>query len=436
MSKQEANVALSEDGFVHVGKRTYKRTTYSIMVTAIGFAAWLFVSMDSVMPGIALPDISRSLHVSLSTLEYLTGAFAFVGFLTSVFGGPLLDRFGRKPVFQFALLGTGIFSGVTAIAGALWQFIIIRIFASISNFVEPIINTLVSEEAPKKTRGLLLGIVQAGYPAGAAIAGTIGAVLLPSVGWRGLFLVAFLPVLVVIFVSRYLREPARFQAVQSIEGQHRMGWGPLFRKGQRLQTLVAGFYGFCINGGIGLVIGVVTTFLVRVHGLDIGQAALLFGLSNWAALVGQVFVGWLADRIPSKYLLIGYPVVGALFMAILALPQVHFPLAAISLIGFGFFGNGTFGCYTRYVTESFPTEIRGTGTSFALGISFLTIAFMPIIGGILIESPQVRLLPIIAASIVFAAAILMLFGKLYPPQRELEELSPGILGEVATTNKN
>jgi MFS family permease len=407
-------------------------TGYIAFVVIVSFLAWALVSMDNVMLGVAVPSLSAAFGLSLSTLEYLVGIFAFVTFAAPVIGGRWIDRLGRRWGFQASLLGTGIFGGLTAVVGSTWQFVVVRLVAATSyGLTEPVVNTIVAEEAPRRRRGMLMGFVQAGYPLGAAVAGTLAALLLPHAGWRPLFLVAFAPVVIVLVSGRFLRESRAFRAVQAETQrraiEHRPGWRQLFTPRQRRQTIVTSLFGFCINGGIGLIIGVVTTYLVHVDGLGIGDAAFLFGLSNWVALASQVFVGCLADVVPAKWLMTVYSVLAAASLALLVIPHLSYSLALVSLVAFGFFGNGTFGCYTRYTAESFPAELRGTGTSFSLGFSFLTLSFMPIIGGALIESSTPAVIPAISSVLVLLGAVVMACGRNLRPQRELDQLTPSQL---------
>lgn len=395
--------------------------------TLIMFAAWTFVCMDVSFPGLALPAISKSLHVSISDLSYALGGFAFIEFLVPLLGGRLLDRYGRRKMFTWSLVGTGVFSVLTAPVAVFWQFIVVRcVTAGSFGAVEPTINTHVAEEAPKRVRGLFMGFVQAGYPLGAAIAGYIASAMLAGPGWRLLFLVAFAPVLVVILVMYYTKDPARYRNARAVALEQggdaaRPGWRHLFRNGRARQTIVGSLFGFCINGGIGLVLGVLTAYLVKVDHISLSSAAFLFSLSNWAALAGQLFIGWLADHVPSKWIMTVSPLLGAAAIAALLVGGLSYSLAMICLVCFGFFGNGTFGCYPRYVAESYPTEYRGTGVSFVLGCSFLTLSFMPIIGGFLIDTADATTIPLISGIVVACASLVMLFGRNIRPGRELEE---------------
>ena len=79
------------------------------------------------MLGVAVPSLLRCARLSLSTMEYLVGIFAFVTFARPCSAGGVIDRRGRRWSFQASLLGTGIFGGLTALVGATWQFVLVRL---------------------------------------------------------------------------------------------------------------------------------------------------------------------------------------------------------------------------------------------------------------------------------------------------------------------
>lgn len=62
--------------------------------------------MDVSFPGLALPAISKRLHVSLSDLSYALGGFAFIELLVLLLGGRMLDCDGRRKMFSWSLVGT------------------------------------------------------------------------------------------------------------------------------------------------------------------------------------------------------------------------------------------------------------------------------------------------------------------------------------------
>src|SRR3954470_8376186 len=94
-----------------------RRSGYVAFVVIVSFLAWALVSMDQTILGVAVPSLSDTLGVSLSTMEYLVRIFAFLTFAAPVLGGRLIDRLGRRWGFHVSLLGTWIFGGLTAVVG-------------------------------------------------------------------------------------------------------------------------------------------------------------------------------------------------------------------------------------------------------------------------------------------------------------------------------
>ena len=60
--------------------------------------------------------------------------------------------------------------------------------------------SLVFEVVPPSTRGIISGILQQGYAVGYLIAAAVFALLFPSIGWRGMFILGTIPVLLVPFI--------------------------------------------------------------------------------------------------------------------------------------------------------------------------------------------------------------------------------------------
>jgi hypothetical protein len=92
-----------------------------------------------------------------------------------------------------------------------------------------------------------------------------------------LFAISFAPVLITALASKRLRESARFKHLHAEltrrELEHRARWRDLFTPDLRRQTIVTSLFAFCINGGIGLVIGDVTTYLVHVDHVLLAELA-------------------------------------------------------------------------------------------------------------------------------------------------------------------
>ena len=135
---------------VDVNGRSIPRARYLVILTGIGFIAYALVSMDATMIGVALPVIAKSTGWSLAALGFAVSLSFVPIVLAGLISGPVADRLGRKRTVQYILLIVGLFSGLTAVVSALWQFTVVRFLAGAGLAEGPIANTLVAEEAPPK----------------------------------------------------------------------------------------------------------------------------------------------------------------------------------------------------------------------------------------------------------------------------------------------
>lgn len=72
----------------------------------------------------------------------------------------------------------------------------------------------------KKQIGRASSVAGIGAQVGAALAAILAAVIIPTFGWKMLYVVGVLPVLMVLFIRRGLTEPKEFKSVQSAEKEN------------------------------------------------------------------------------------------------------------------------------------------------------------------------------------------------------------------------
>ncbi len=367
---------------VDVNGRSIPRARYLVILTGIGFIAYALVSMDATMIGVALPVIAKSTGWSLAALGFAVSLSFVPIVLAGLISGPVADRLGRKRTVQYILLIVGLFSGLTAVVSALWQFTVVRFLAGAGLAEGPIANTLVAEEAPPKRRGTMIGMTQAGYPIGLALAGLLGSLILPRYGWRPLFLFAFLPILVILLVMRFLREPPVFSKAHDTPKKS-VEWVRLFSERDRKQTITLTVFSILEFIGIPLTGLLTVTYLVTAKHVPVGEAALLFSLMNWVALVAQIGTGFLSNYVPAKLIIAIWCLLGGVGLGLAAFGG-NVGWAYIGLIGYALFGNGLWGCYPRYISESYSTDVRATAMSFFVALGNTAFLWLPAVGGALL----------------------------------------------------
>ena len=178
---------------------------------ALAFFGILLDAMDFALFGGALPLISREFGLGPAQAGLLATVGLVGAFAGALFWGTISDYIGRRTAFQATV---GIFAVFTGLIAASWNVVSLATFRFFSNFglggEVPVTLTLASEFSPGRIRGSMAGNVLAAFPVGLAAAAGLSLLILPIWGWRGLFLVGFVPAVLLLFVRRYMPESVRY----------------------------------------------------------------------------------------------------------------------------------------------------------------------------------------------------------------------------------
>src|SRR5438445_8097979 len=133
------------------------------------------------------------------------------------FWGWVADKIGRRKVFILTALNVALATGIMAftpgpngwVSG--WLFLsVFRFFVGIGNAgLYAVDMPLVQEFMPTKKRGWVSALVTTLLPAGSLLGAILGAFLAPIIGWRGLFLIGLVPIVLVLMVRYWVPESPR-----------------------------------------------------------------------------------------------------------------------------------------------------------------------------------------------------------------------------------
>ncbi len=135
-----------------------------------------------------------------------------------------MDGFGRKVMWQVALVGAAIFTGLTFFVHSFAALVVVRALASgLANSELAISITLVNEQVPAARRGFLYAIVQGGWPLGVLLSAAVFLGFNGGLGidWHVIFLFGVIPLLMVIVGRRWVRPSERYQQLQEIRRRRR-----------------------------------------------------------------------------------------------------------------------------------------------------------------------------------------------------------------------
>jgi SHS family lactate transporter-like MFS transporter len=330
---------------------------------AFDFFLLTFVMKDIAAEfGVKVSDVSQAIMLTLVARPI--GAFIF---------GRLADLYGRKPVLQVDVALYSLLAIASAFSPNLTVLLALRFLFGVAMGGEWGIGaSLALESIPAKSRGVISGILQEGYPVGYFL-GAIANLFLPEIGWRGMLALGVLPSLLILFVRRHVEESPTWLARRE-KAQETKGPGLLQAlKGHWLRLVYVVLLMTCFNFFSHGTQDLYPTFLRVQHGFGAGMVTTLTILLNLGAVTGGLIFGTMSERIGRRRAI----VIGAL----LALPII--PLWAFSptplLLGVGAFliqvaVQGAWGVVPAHLNELSPPDARGTFPGFAYQLGNLFAA--------------------------------------------------------------
>jgi len=377
-------------------------------VVALSTAALVFDGYDLVVYGTVVPTLlgdPTQLGELTPAQAGTLGSYALIGVLVGALtAGAVGDRIGRRKVILVNLAWFSIGMAVTATTQSLQAFGLSRFLTGVGvGALVATVGALVAEFAPPGQRNRYNAIVYSGIPAGGVLAALVALGFADTVGWRGLFWVGALPIVLLLPVAivklpespKWLvarRRLADAERVSARTGIPVPAWGPLApakvgfpalaTRDLALPTFLLGMMSFA---GLLLTYSL-NTWLPKImgdqgYGKDDALAFLL--ILNLGAIFGGLLASYFADRLGAKRIVASTFVLAAVALALLPL---HLP-AALLFVAVALAGVGTIGTQVLIyglVSNYYPTTARAAGVAWCAGFGRLGGIVGPMIGGVLV----------------------------------------------------
>ena len=399
------------------------------------FGGWSLDAFDVQMYSFVIPTIIAVWGMSKGEAGLIGTVTLLISSLGGWFSGALADRFGRVKMLQITILWYSVFTFLCAFAQNFEQLFILRAMHGFGFGGEWAAGAvLMGEVIRDKYRGRGVGIVQTGWAIGwgaSALVYTAVYWLVPeAMAWRVLFAVGLVPAIFVFWVRRHIDEPeihqARRQSQPSVGVSHLFSAfrGPYLWTTVKVALMVSGAQG----GGYALAIWM-PTYLRTVRGLSATTAGGFLLVQILGALVGFLIGTYLSDAIGRKWTFL-ISAVGSLVMVLIfmfaplsneSIFWLGIPLNVFLLIKFPPMG--------PFMTELYPTAIRGTGQGFCYNAGRAIGSFFPTMVGFVSEGMPLGVVIAIFSSVAFGVMIVMLLMLPETRGRNLAELDGGA-GEI------
>jgi len=361
--------------------RTQKKTF------AACFAGWALDGFDFQLYPLIIPSLIALWHIDSGT----AGALATVTLLMSAVGGwlagQLADRIGRVRTLQLTVAWFSVFTCLCGLCTNVEQLFVARSLMGLGFGGEWTAGSvLIAEVVEARWRGRAVGLVQSSWALGwaaAVLAGTAILTELPAEwSWRVLFLIGLLPALLLLYIRRNVAEPEIFRGKKEKNAPLSAIFAPSFLR----TTVPAALLMTGMQGGYHAITNWLPTYLRTTKGISILGSRDYLMVVIAGSFAGYVAGAFLTDKVGRRGHLVIYSLCG--LAAVFAYTHLDINNDAMLWLGFplGFFASGIFSSAGAYLSELYPTAVRGTGQGFCYNFGRGVGALVPWIIGNLSKS--------------------------------------------------
>ncbi|MES2393589.1 MAG: MFS transporter [Acidobacteriota bacterium] len=337
-----------------------------------GILGWVLDAFDFFVLVFLFDVLAAHFHVPKAQIIYtltLTLAMRPIG---AFFFGALADRYGRKRPLIACVLYFSLLTVLTGLAPNFTFFVVCRALYGIGmGGYWGIGASYAMESSPRRFRGVLSGMMQAGYPMGYLLVAIAMQTLTPHFGWQSLFFVGAPIALLIVGLTLFAPESEAWK-------QHRpTTFGKVFsslleHKGLFFYLLLMMSVILCLSHGTQ---DLYPDFLKTLPGIT---AQTIFGMKslygipilyNIGAIVGALIFGHLSQKIGRRY-----AIIAALIISLLAIPAWAFG-TTLGVLALGSYFmqtgvQGAFGVIPAHLNELSPDSVRSLfpGFVYQLGV--------------------------------------------------------------------
>ncbi|MCX6046230.1 MAG: MFS transporter [Chloroflexi bacterium] len=357
----------------------------------VGFAS-LFNRYDLAILQMALPQIQTSLGITTTHLNNniaIIQAGALPAFLLML----AADRVGRRRLLIITIVGYTVMTGLTAFSTSVAMFVATQFFSRMFVTAEMLLSAVViAEEFPPDARGRGVGALAAMAATGFGLAALFFAFVdVMPFGWRTLYFIGFVPLVILSSLRRNLPETAQFQKQQAARAQKNLDQEePFMANLQPMIDLVRAYPGRF--WGISLLVFIYTfatevaffydpTYLQDAHGWQPWQISMLTIVGGFLALFGNTLAGNVGDLMGRKRATILFLVCMPIFISVFYNAAGWFLPVIWAIMLFAMMGINV--SVDTMSTELYPTSYRSTAAGARAIVAALGAALSQVVHGLI-----------------------------------------------------
>jgi MFS family permease len=382
------------------------------------FGGWALDALDVQIFSFAIPAIIAAF--SISNVD--AGLIGTVTLVTSAMGGwfagMLADRFGRVRMLQITVIWFAIFTFLSGFSQTYYQLLASRALMGFGFGGEWAAGAvLMGEVISARHRGKAVGIVQSGWSIGWGVAAILSTILFTALpqdtAWRALFWVGLAPALIVLLVRRFVDDSPVFKATRQKIATGCLTQRPLeiFSPQIVKTTILTCLLATGAQGGYYALFTWLPTYLKVERKLSVIGSGGYIAVVIVGSFFGYIVGAYLADTIGRRANFLLYAVCSV--VTVMVYTQLAIDDNLMLFLGFplGFFATGIFAGMGPFLTEHFPTRMRGSGQGFAYNFGRGIAAFNPTLVGLLSAKlplgQSIGVFSVLAYGLLIAAALML-----------------------------
>jgi len=333
---------------------------------------WILDAMDVQIYSFAIPAIIAAFHLSNTDAGLIGTSTLLASAFGGWFAGAISDRFGRVRTLQITIAWFAIFTFLTGFAQNYTQLLACRALMGFGFGGEwAAAAVLIGEFIRPEHRGKAVGAMQSGWAVGWGVAALLATAFFTMFGqetaWRALFWVGIAPAILVFFIRRMVDEPKVFDETQKkLDAAGKAAnFLEIFSPPVIRTTILTCLLSIGAQGGYYAITTWLPTFLRTERKLTVLGTGGYLAVIIVGSFIGYLVSAWLNDRIGRRANFILFALCS--IVTVIVYTQLPVDNTLMLWLGFplGFFASGIFSGMGPFLTELFPTRMRGSGQGFA-----------------------------------------------------------------------
>jgi len=359
------------------------------------FLGWMLDGFDYTILTFVLVDIQRSFTVD----NFLAGALGTVTLMFRLVGGAaagtMADRVGRKLPLVLSILWFSLFTLLSGFSTSYGMLFACRALFGIGMGGEWAAGMpLALEHLPTRLRGAAAGILQGAFTWGFILSALTFHFVYPLIhtrpdfAWRVMFWIGALPAMFVLWIRARVKEsPVWLERSRAgVETREGLSLMRIFRGDLVGTTIHASIVAAGFMVSYQSVVYWYATFL-RSRQLDTLPYIVTLSVGG---IAGSAFWGWVSQGWPGRRGAVTMAALIGIAMAPVYLMSEDPRLLLLGALLVGFGAHGMWGAFPAYLSERFPSAVRGAGAGFCYhagslvgsvtpsAIGYLTVRGMPL----------------------------------------------------------